>query len=132
MGLTCEQIVEQNKCGSLIFDDDGNSLGKAKFICVHSCGQCTLSPTSSPTETTSPTTKFPTTSPTLSPTASPTITCEDAISSDTELKLKNNILTCEQIVEQNRCGSLIYDDDGNNLGKAKFICVKSCRTCNIA
>merc|ERR1712029_893846 len=138
--LTCEQIVEENRCGSLIFDDDGNSLGKAKTICIRSCTGCklTLEPTSSPTSSPAPTSS-PTASPTVSPTVSPAPTtspaptvCEDTVSSDTELKLKNKILTCEQIVEQNKCGSLIFDDDGNSLGKAKFICVQSCGQCNIA
>merc|ERR1712029_194931 len=115
--LSCPEIVEENKCGSLIYDDDGNSLGKAKFICLQSCGEC---PTSSPMVS-------PTTSPTASP--APTV-CEDTVSQDTELKLKNQILTCPQIVEENKCGSLIYDDNGNSLGKAKFICVKSCGRCN--
>merc|ERR1712241_1398680 len=132
---TCPQISEQNRCGSLIYDDDGNSLGKAKYICLKSCGRCDLPPTSSPTEFNDVATEE---SPTSSPTASsapsvssaPTV-CGDMVSLDSELKLKNQILTCPQISEQNRCGSLIYDDNGNSLGKAKYICVNSCGGCKI-
>merc|ERR1712241_1604405 len=109
--LTCPQISERNRCGSLIYDDNGNSVGKAKFICVNSCTGCTASPISSPTDSPAPT------------------VCQDTVSPDTELKLKNQVLTCPQIPEENRCGSLIYDNNDNSLGKAKFICVKSCGEC---
>merc|ERR1711884_207059 len=119
--LTCTEIAQddlggftgdQTRCGSPVYKDNGIIMGKAKFICRKSCGECTPPP---PTE------------------------CEDLVEPATKLNLKFYNLNCTEIArddfidgftgDQTRCGSPVYNDNGISVGKAKTICRKSCGEC---
>merc|ERR1712241_1352744 len=104
--LTCTEIAQKKKpnkevnfCGSQLVDDDGNFLGKAKFVCVVSCGLCIPPPSSIPSE-----------EPTVVP---PPTVCEDLVDSPGQtLQFKNQKLTCKEIAKpdknkKTRCGSKI-------------------------